>query len=200
MTQPRAAALMRRSIRINALIAFLLAFLVLGTGAAPAAAGTKRFEATEQYAYRLLNCLRTGGKVTRDGHCVGYGSGRYSRFVKPLSLSHRISNRVSYPYSSRIATAGQCRHDLGGSSTDQRFRTVGLRYSVNGENLACHWAASPRRMVIYWMRRWYKETDWGAAHWHQIKDPDFRVAGFGVARHWSGRTTLVVNFYGRPVE
>ena len=51
----------------------------------------------------------------------------------------------------------------------------GLRNDVNGENLACMWAAPPRRMVVYWMRHWYKETDWGGAHWHQIKDPDFRV-------------------------
>jgi uncharacterized protein YkwD len=50
------------------------------------------------------------------------------------------------------------------------------------------------------MRRWYKETSYGAAHWRQIKDPDFRVAGFGVARHPSGRTTLVVDFYGRRVD
>ena len=37
-------------------------------------------------------------------------------------------------------------------------------------------------MVIYWVRYWYKETELGGAHWHQIKDPDFRVAGIGVAK------------------
>ncbi len=200
VVQPGAAAVVRR-MRINAVIAVLMTFLVVGLAAGPAsAAETKRFTATEHLAHRLLNCLRTGGKVTRAGHCVGYGSGRYSKERKPLAFSHRIANKVSYPYSARIARAGQCRHDLGGSSTDQRFRTVGLRNDVNGENLACMWAASPRRMVIYWMRHWYKETDWGGAHWHQIKDPDFRVAGFGVAKHRSGRTTLVVNFYGRSVD
>lgn len=191
---------MRSTSRINVAIAFLMALLVVGFTAAPASADTQRFRATERFAYKLVNCLRTGGKVTRDGSCIGYGSGKYSHYRRPLAFSDRISNKVSYPYSSRIATAGECRHDLGGTSTDQRFRTVGLRYSVNGENLACHWAASPRRMVIYWMRRWYKETGWGGAHWHQIKDPDFRVAGFGVARHRSGRTTLVVNFYGRRID
>ena len=191
--------MMRSSIRINLVIAALVALLVVGFTAVPVAAETARFRSTEQYAFRLLNCLRTGGKVTTAGTCVGYGSGRFSAYRKPLQFSEKISNKIAFTYSARIATAGQCRHDLG-STTDQRFRTVGLRDDTNGENLACHWAASPRGMVVYWMRRWYRETSYGGAHWHQIKDRDFRVAGFGVARHPSGRTTLVVNFYGKPVD
>lgn len=190
--------MMRSSIRINVVIATLLALLVVGLAAAPASAETQRFRATEQFAFRLLNCLRTGGKVTAAGTCIGYGSGRFSAYRKPLQFSDRISNKIAFTYSARIASAGQCRHDLG-STTDQRFRTVGLRAPVNGENLACHWAASPRRMVVFWMRRWYKETSHGGAHWSQIKDRDFRVAGFGVARHRSGRTTLVVDFYGKSI-
>jgi len=191
--------MMRSSIRINLVIAALVALLVVGFTAVPVAAETARFRSTEQYAFRLLNCLRTGGKVTTAGTCVGYGSGRFSAYRKPLEFSEKISNKIAFTYSARIASAGQCRHDLG-STTDQRFRTVGLRDDTNGENLACHWAASPRRMVVYWMRRWYHETSYGGAHWHQIKDRDFRVAGFGVARHPSGRTTLVVNFYGKVVD
>ena len=191
--------MMRSSIRINLVIAALVALLVVGFAAAPVAAETRRFRSTEQYAFRLLNCLRTGGKVTPSGACVGYGSGRFSVYRAPLDFSQKISNKIAFTYSSRIATAGQCRHDLG-STTDQRFRTVGLRDDTNGENLACLWAATPRQMVVYWMRHWYKETSYGGAHWHQIKDPDFRVAGFGVARHPSGRTTLVVDFYGKRVD
>ena len=191
--------MMRSTTRINVVIVVLMALLIVGSTAAPVSAETRRFRSTEQYAFRLLNCLRTGGKVTPAGICVGYGSGRFSAYRKPLDFSQKISNKIAFGYSSRIATAGQCRHDLG-STTDQRFRTVGLRDDTNGENLACHWAASPRRMVVYWMRRWYKETSYGGAHWHQIKDPDFRVAGFGVARHRSGRTTLVVDFYGKRVD
>ncbi len=191
--------MMRSTTRINVVIVVLMALLIVGSTAAPVSAETRRFRSTEQYAFRLLNCLRTGGKVTPAGICVGYGSGRFSAYRKPLDFSQKISNKIAFSYSSRIATAGQCRHDLG-STTDQRFRTVGLRDDTNGENLACHWAASPRRMVVYWMRRWYKETSYGGAHWHQIKDPDFRVAGFGVARHRSGRTTLVVDFYGKRVD
>jgi len=191
--------MMRSSIRINLVIAALVALLVVGFTALPVAAEAARFRSTEQYAFRLLNCLRTGGKVTTAGTCVGYGSGRFSAYRKPLEFSEKISNKIAFTYSARIASAGQCRHDLG-STTDQRFRTVGLRDDTNGENLACHWAASPRGMVVYWMRRWYHETSYGGAHWHQIKDRDFRVAGFGVARHPSGRTTLVVNFYGKFVD
>ena len=191
--------MMRSSIRINLVISALLALLVVGSTVAPVAAETQRFRSTEQYAFRLLNCLRTGGKVTTAGTCVGYGSGRFSAYRKPLEFSEKISNKIAFTYSARIATAGQCRHDLG-STTDQRFRTVGLRDDTNGENLACHWAASPRGMVVYWMRRWYRETSYGGAHWQQIKDRDFRVAGFGVARHRSGRTTLVVDFYGKSVD
>ncbi len=191
--------MMRSSIRINVVIAVLTALLVVGFVAAPVAAETQRFRSTEQYAFRLLNCLRTGGKVTPAGTCVGYGSGRFSAYRKPLDFSQKISNKIAFTYSSRIATAGQCRHDLG-STTDQRFRTVGLRDDTNGENLACFWASTPRHMVVYWMRHWFKETSDGGAHWHQIKDPDFRVAGFGVARHRSGRTTLVVDFYGKRID
>ena len=140
-----------------------MALLVVGSTAAPVAAETQRFRSPpSSYAFRLLNCLRTGGKVTPAGTCVGYGSGRFSAYRKPLDFSQKISNKIAFTYSARIATAGQCRHDLG-STTDQRFRTVGLRDDTNGENLACHWAASPRRMVVYWMRRWYKETSYGGA-------------------------------------
>jgi hypothetical protein len=191
--------MMRSSIRINVVIAVLIALLVVGFVAAPVAAETQRFRSTEQYAFRLLNCLRTGGKVTPAGICVGYGSGRFSAYRKPLDFSQKISNKIAFTYSSRIATAGQCRHDLG-STTDQRFRTVGLRDDTNGENLACFWTSTPRHMVVYWMRHWFKETSYGGAHWAQIKDPDFRVAGFGVARHPSGRTTLVVDFYGKRID
>jgi len=68
------------------------------------------------------------------------------------------------------------------SAQYQRFRTVGLRDDNNGENLACFWTSTPRHMVVYWMRHWFKETSYGGAHWAQIKDPDFRVAGFGGER------------------
>jgi hypothetical protein len=164
----------------------------------PASATAQRFESTERYALKLVNCLRTGGKVTATGSCMGYGSGRFSAYRKPLMFSHKISNKVAFPWASRIARANYCSHSLAGSSIDHRFRTVGLHAITNGENVACHSAASPKRMVIFWVRHWYKETSYGGAHWRQIKDPRFRVAGLGVAK-MGGRTRLVIDFYGRVV-
>jgi hypothetical protein len=189
---------MRRPARIHLVLASLLALLMVGPAAGPASA--ERYEGTEHLAYKLLNCLRTGGIVTQAGTCRGYGSGKYSKYRRPLALSSRISDRIAFPYAARIARTGQCRHDLGGSSYDQRFRTAGLANPVNGENLACQWASTPRHMVIYWMRYFYKETGGRGPHWRQIKDPDFRAAGLGVARHRSGRAALVIDFYGRRVS
>lgn len=189
----------RQPIRTYVAIVGLLAFLLIAFAAAPATASSQRFTATERYAHKLINCLRTGGKVTPAGICMGYGSGRYSRYRPPLKFSQKISNKVAWSYAKRVAAAGQCRHDLGGTSPDQRLRTIGLRDSTNGENLACMWKGGPRQMVVYWVRHWFKETSGGGWHWRQIKDPDFRVAGFGVARDPSGRLCLVVNFYGRRV-
>ena len=52
---------------------------------------------TEQFYLGLVNCTRTGGWVLSDGTCRGYGSGRYSAYVKPLRISSSISDRVSRP-------------------------------------------------------------------------------------------------------
>jgi uncharacterized protein YkwD len=90
--------------------------------------------------------------------------------------------------------------ELGRSSVDWRFRSAGLRGDVNGENVACHSAKSPRAMVVYWVRYWFGERRYGGSHWRQIKDRDFRAAGVGVSRTAGGRTRLVVNFYGRSVD
>ena len=169
------------------------------TSAEPTSVEPQRFRTVELFALRLINCLRTGGKVTSAGTCIGYGSGRYSKLREPLEFSDKISNKVAWPYAGRVATAGRCQHDLGGATTDKRFRTVGLRHIDNGENLACLWTSGPRKMVVFWVRRWYRETAYGGPHWRQIKDPDFRTVGLGVARHASGRMSLVVDFYGQPV-
>ncbi len=195
--QPGAAG-MRRSARIHIVVAAVLATLVVGSGALPADA--RRVERSERLAYRLLNCLRTGGIITRAGTCRGYGSGKYSRYRRPLTRSGSLSREVAFPYAARIARTGQCRHDIGGSSYDQRFRTAGFRNPVNGENLACLWGSTPRHMVIRWMRYWYREGGGSGPHWRQIKDRDFRSAGIGVARHRSGRSALVIDFYGHRVR
>ena len=181
--QPRSCRVMRSSIRINLVIAALVALLVVGFTAAPGGRGAAALPRPRSSTPTSSStACAPAARSRRAAPASGYGSGRFSAYREPLDFSEKISNKIAFTYSARIATAGQCRHDLG-STTDQRFRTVGLRDDTNGENLACHWAATPRRMVVYWMRHWYKETSYGGAHWHQIKDPDFRVAGFGVARH-----------------
>jgi hypothetical protein len=193
------AAAARPVARIHVTVAALLALFLVATVAAPSDARPHRVASAEHLAHRLVNCLRTGGKITRSGQCRGFGSGRYSKERKALALSHRISNRVSRPWAVRLIRSGGCHHGAARSSLDRRFRSVGLRAAANGENVACHSAMSPRRMVIHWMRYWYKETAWGGAHWRQIKDADFRSVGIGVVRR-GDRTRLVVNFYGRVID
>lgn len=189
------------SVRVHLAIASLIAILLITGAAAPTSAAPDRVPRAERLAHRLVNCLRTGGKVTPRGHCRGYGSGRYSRERKPLKLSRRISSDVSWPWAKRLSSANSCTHQLGRrTSLDRRFRSAGLRNSVNGENVACHAAKRPRAMVAYWVRYWWRERTYGGPHWRQIKDRDFRSVGIAVSRTKSGRTRLVVNFYGRSVR
>lgn len=189
------------SVRANLAIATLLAILLMGVAAAPTAAAVERVPSAERLAHRLINCLRTGGKVTLQGRCRGYGTGRYSRERKPLKLSARISREVSWPWARRLSSANSCTHQLGRrTSLDYRFRSAGLRNGVNGENVACHSGKAPRAMVAYWVRYWWRERSYGGPHWRQIKDRDFRSVGIAVSRTKGGRTRLVVNFYGRSVR
>jgi hypothetical protein len=178
--------------------ALLLSLVLAALSVGPAVgAEPKRFEATERFAHKLVNCLRTGGKVTYRGKCKGYGSGRYSVKRPPLKLSRKISNRVSYPWAKRTVKANVCGHTLAGSTVDKRFRLAGLKHIDNGENIGCATSWSPRRMTITMMRWWFDEKRWGGPHWRQIKARKFKSAGYGVAKLPNGRTRLVVNFYGK---
>ncbi len=118
---------MRSSIRINLVIAALLALLVVGLTAAPATAELQRFAVHR--ALRLqapeLPAHRRQGHAARHLHRATAAAGSPG-YRAPIDFSDKISNKIAFTYSARIATAGQCRHDLG-STTDQRFRTVGLR-------------------------------------------------------------------------
>jgi hypothetical protein len=191
---------MRAPARVHLVIASLLAIVFMATVASPVAAAPSRVGKAEWLAFRLVNCLRTGGRVTLEGRCNGYGTGRYSRERRPLKRSNLISDQVSWPWAKQLASTNSCTHTLGRSSVDLRFRSAGFRDDVNGENVACHSGKRARAMVIYWMRYWHRERRYGGPHWRQIKDSDFRSAGFGVARTASGRTRLVVNFYGGAVD
>lgn len=189
------------TMRLPLAVATLLSLLLIALTAMPvAAAEPKRFEATERLAHKLVNCLRTGGKVTNRGKCRGYGSGRYSAKRPPLKRSRKISNKVSWPWARRTVKANICGHTLAGSTVDRRFRTVGLKHIANGENIGCATSWSPRKMVITMAQWWYAEKSYNGWHWRQLKDRDFKSAGFGVAVLPNGRSRLVVNFYGKAVR
>lgn len=184
-----------------AILSVLMLLLVAITAVPPTPAeakGAKRFDATERLAFRLVNCLRTGGKVTAAGKCIGYGSGRFSKKVPALKFSRKISNQVSWPWAKRTVAKRGCTHSMTGSTVDRRFRAAGLRNAKNGENIGCA-TYDPRRMTIFIVRWWQRERSYRGAHWRQIKDRRFKSAGFGVAKH-GRRAHLVVNFYGKAVK
>lgn len=195
---------MRRSAHVHLVIAGLLALLLVGVTTLPAAAAEPtRHVGKERLAFRLVNCLRTGGYVTTAGECRGYGSGRYSRRVPPLKYSRKISNKIAWPWARRTAmtpSSGYCfvGHTLGTSTISSRFRSVGLGAARNGENMGCATYA-PRKMVVLIVRMWQREKSYGGSHWRQLKDRRFKSAGTGVAKY-RGRSQLVVNFYGALVS
>jgi len=170
-----------------------------GATTAPVSAGTKRFAVTERYALRLVNCLRTGGRVTQSGHCKAGGTGKYSARRAPLERSHKISDEVSWPWARRTVVSNVCGHVLAGSTVDSRFRAAGFKSRMNGESIGCGGSWKPRQMVITVMRWWQAEKAYGGSHWRQLKSQDFRVAGVAVAKLHNGRTRLVVNFYGPQI-
>ncbi len=160
--------------------------------------------AAEDVAFRLVNCLRTGGKVTTAGKCKGWGSGRYSAKRPALKRSARISNRVSWPWARRTAKLYSQRtcwvgHSLAGSTVDRRFASAGLKHSVNGENVGCA-SYRPQKTVTFIVRWWQREKAYGGWHWRQLKDKRFKSMGVAVARRGAGKTQLVINFYGKAVD
>jgi hypothetical protein len=181
-------------------IATLLALMLVAVSAVPASAGVTRFKVTEKYAMKLVNCLRTGGRVTSTGTCKGFGSGKHSKWRAPLKFSNKISNQVSWPWAKRTVIANRCGHSLAGSTVDSRFRQAGLTAGGNGENIGCGTAWSPRLLVKTVLRWWQNEKAYNGWHWRQIKDRDFKSAGVGIAKLGNGRTRLVVNFYSKSTR
>lgn len=190
----------RQSVHVHVALASLLALLMLATIAIPAASSPQRVISIERYAHKLVNCIRTGGKISHSGTCIGYGSGRFSKYRAPLEFSRKISNKVAWPWAQRTAQANVCGHSLGGSTVDRRFAIVRLKGDLTGENIGCSSAWSPRRMVVTMVRWWSAERAYNGWHWRQIKDRSFKSVGYGFAKLGNGRTRLVVNFYGKPVD
>jgi hypothetical protein len=195
----------RQPARVQIVIASLLTLLLVAMSAVPAtAAEPTRAQGAEDMAFRLVNCLRTGGKITQAGKCKGWGSGRYSAKRPALKRSQRISNKVSWPWAKRTAKLYSNRtcwvgHSLAGSTLDGRFAAAGLKNGANGENVGCA-SHDPQRMVKFIVRWWQREKSYRGWHWRQLKDGRFKSMGVAVARRGTGKAQLVVNFYDRVVR
>ena len=177
-------------------LAAALSILIAGFTVAPTAAGTQRYEGAEKLTLRLVNCTRTGGKVKANGSCKGYGTGRFSKYRPALKWHRAIADAVAYPWARKIAKANYCGHTLSGSSVDKRFVRRGFPNRHNGENVGCSYAWGPREMVIRTHRMMQSEQSYNGSHWRQMKDPDFKSAGIGVAKV-NGKTRVVIDFYGK---
>jgi len=196
----------RHTVRSHIAIAGLLTLLLVALAAVPATAATpRRMDWHEGFAHKLVNCMRTGGRITTNGKCDAYGSGKYSYYVAPLKRSNKISNKVSWPWARRSAQFYGTRscwigHSRSGSTVDSRFRQASLRNSLNGENMGCGLLSTPRKTTLTILRMWQKEKTWRGSHWRQIKSKKFNSAGYGVAKYGARKTQILVNFYGPSVN
>jgi hypothetical protein len=149
----------------------------------------------EQYALKLLNCNRTGGKILSDGSCDGYGTGKYSPYRAPLKLDASISNRVARPYARYQALRRACNHFLDGDPGDRMAR-AGFRSPHWAENIGCR-PVDVRQSVLGSALFFQAEQYAGyRGHWINLKNPDYDRVGIGV---WvsNGWVLSVYNFY-RP--
>ncbi|MET1231627.1 MAG: Ig-like domain-containing protein [Candidatus Limnocylindrales bacterium] len=154
--------------------------------------GSAPWLSVEKYYLKLLNCTRTGGWVQADGSCKGYGSGTYSAYRKPLSLSSGISSKVARPYAKKLAIGNDCSHFIGGDPGD-RLRRAGYTNWTWAENIGCR-SGNAYDAVLASHRFFQSEKDSNGGHWRNIKDPDFSTVGIGVWKA-DGRVRLVTDFY-----
>ncbi len=186
-------SLLRMSMRSRLLLSVLSIACLLGS-AIPSVASAANTD-LERFALSLVNCTRTGGWVRADGSCKGRGSGTYSKYRQPLTLHSGISSKVARKYAVKLASADACRHDLGGSSIQQRFRTGGYDRTPYGESLGCSSGWSTRRMVIRTHRMMQSERAYNGWHWRNMKNGDFTRVGVGIARD-GNESRVVYDFYG----
>jgi hypothetical protein len=206
-----AASTHRRSIGL-ALTGFLIVGLALAPGVGASTAATDPTAAaatialttttvdapwytTERFAFGLINCDRTGGWILADGTCRGYGSGHYSKYVHPLGYSYGLSNKVSRPYATLLATRGLCSHVADGDP-GYRLRRAGYPSWTWGENIGCRDGYSTAKAaVLASLRAFQSEKAANGGHWRNIKNANYHSIGVGVWRYGS-RTRLVIDFYG----
>ena len=164
------------------------------TGALTLTATDKPWYTVETFYLKLVNCTRTGGWVLSDGTCRGYGSGHYSRYVKPLVLSLGISDRVSRPYAKLLATRGICSH-FADHDPGYRLRRAGYTHWTWGENIGCRDGYStPKAAVLASHLAFQREKSTNGGHWKNIKNATYLSIGIGVWRYGT-RTRLVTDFY-----
>jgi hypothetical protein len=196
-----------RSLGVSLIAASMLASLI----AVPAAASTvtvripssseitvtqvdRSWWPEEMLVLNWTNCTRTGGWVLSDGTCRGYGSGRYSTYVKPLYHSAGLSDLVARPYARLLAVKAKCSHFLDGDP-GYRLRRAGYRAYTWGENIGCrdgYRYATPAVLASHLNFQAEKSTNGG--HWKNIKNGNYRWIGIGVWRYGS-RVRLVTDFY-----
>ena len=207
-----ASAHPRRASRARLLVGLALASTVVGSlAAAPAAASTttpgsastttlttttidKPWYSVEQFYLGLVNCTRTGGWVQSDGSCRGYGSGRFSKYVAPLTYSVGISDKVSRPYAKRLAVNNLCSHYAYGDP-GYRLRKAGYTHYTWGENIGCRNGYTNVKAAVLASHIAMQHEKWAnGGHWRNIKNANYRYVGIGIWRY-SGRVRVVTDFY-----
>ncbi len=106
------------------------------------ASGGGSWGAVERYYLGLMNCTRTGGRVTSGGDCSSPGG----RNVAALKLDSGISSKVARPYAKKLAVGGDCSHFIGGNPGD-RLRRAGYTSYRWAENLGCR-SGNPYSAVL----------------------------------------------------
>jgi hypothetical protein len=149
----------------------------------------------ERFYLGLLNCSRTGGWVLSDGTCRGYGSGRYSAYVAPITYSFGLSDKVTRPYARLLAVRGLCSHTANGDPA-ARLRLAGFTRWTWGENIGCRDGyASAKAAVLASHLNFQAEKSSNGGHWRNMKSAKYHWVGLGVWRYGT-RTRLVIDFYG----
>ena len=160
---------------------------------APAPSGAP-WGSIEAFALELLNCTRTGGWVQGDGSCVGYGSGKYSTYEAPLTLSAAISSQVARPYAKLLADNRTCSHFYDGNP-GTRLARRGFSSWRWAENIGCQ-SGNPRQVAINSALFFQNEKASGGGHWVNLKNAAYSEVGIGV---WmSGGYVLVVYDFYHP--
>ena len=150
----------------TAMLASIFSFALSAASPAPTMALEARWESVETYYLKLINCTRTGGWVKKDGHCDGYGSGRYSKYVAAAEGERRGSRTSRASGRATSSTRTTCGHGDPGV----RLRRAGYHPSWWGENVGCNNYASVYDAVLQSHRSMQAEKGSGGGHWKNIKN------------------------------